>query len=46
LGLLSSSAGLNDCITGVMKLRRINWVEACDTHEKINVDRHLFPKPE
>jgi len=33
-------------ITGLMKLRRIKWVEACDAHEKRNLDRHLVEKPE
>jgi hypothetical protein len=46
LGLLSSSAGLNDYIVGVMKLRRIKWEEGCDTHEKRNLDSYLVEKPE
>jgi hypothetical protein len=29
-----------------MKLRRIKWVGACDTHEKRNLDRHFIEKPE
>lgn len=44
MGLLSSSAGLNYCITGVMKLRKIKWLGACDTHEKRNLDRHMLEK--